>query len=177
MPRNHDDGFVSRSQKKRDSSALQESGQELARLSPAARRQLPVPDGLAEALDEWDAVKTREAKRRQMRFIGRLMREMDETERLKLLTALRELKQADAGGGADQKQIKRWRERLLDSGEAVRREALADIVSDCPSLDQPRLAHLVEAALAEREKKRPPKHARELFRYLRERLICPPGRG
>ena len=54
--------------------------------------------------------------------------------------------------------------------DPARAAAVERALAEFPALDQSRLAHLVEAALADREKKRPPKHARELFRYLRDTL-------
>ena len=68
--------IVSRSQRKRDSAALQAKGEELALLPPARQALLPLP--LVEALAEFRALSGREARRRQSRYIGRLMREAEE---------------------------------------------------------------------------------------------------
>ncbi|MDL2279954.1 DUF615 domain-containing protein [Desulfovibrio sp. OttesenSCG-928-G11] len=78
----------SRSQKKRESTALQRRGEEIAALPPAARAALPLPPELAEALRRYDAMGSRESKRRQRQYIGRLMRELDEEECRALLEAL-----------------------------------------------------------------------------------------
>lgn len=69
---------VSRSQRKRDSSALQTRGEQLARMSPARQARLPLPPDLAEALADFRRLTDKEAKRRQLQFIGRLMREAEE---------------------------------------------------------------------------------------------------
>lgn len=79
---------ISRSQKKRDSSALQERGEYLAGLSPAVWKTLPLDPDLLAALQEWRALKSREAKRRHLQYIGRLMRELDDDSRAALLEAL-----------------------------------------------------------------------------------------
>lgn len=68
---------VSRSQRKRDSAALQAKGEELALLPPARQDKLPLPPDLAEALAAFRAMSSREARRRQLQYIGRLMREAD----------------------------------------------------------------------------------------------------
>ncbi len=73
--REEDDLYKSRSQKKRESTALQGLGEDLARLSPAVLRRLDMPEELLEALLELARTKTHEAKRRQKQLIGRLMRE------------------------------------------------------------------------------------------------------
>ena len=72
----------SRSQKKRESTFLQGRGEKLAALSPTLLAQLPLTEDLAEALAFWSTLKTREAKRRHLQYIGRLMREMDNQEEL-----------------------------------------------------------------------------------------------
>ncbi|MCH5276557.1 MAG: DUF615 domain-containing protein [Desulfovibrionaceae bacterium] len=69
---------VSRSQRKRDSAALQARGEKLALLPPAQQALLPLPSDLAGALADFRAMSSREARRRQLQYIGRLMREADE---------------------------------------------------------------------------------------------------
>lgn len=69
---------VSRSQKKRDSAALQSVGERLAKLPAVKRERLPLPPDLREGLDEYDRLSGFEAKRRQLQYIGRLMREAQE---------------------------------------------------------------------------------------------------
>jgi len=81
----------SRSCKKRESTALQKRGEELAALGPGMWKTLPLPEGLFDALRDMQRMKSREARRRQMQYIGRLMREADQEEMDALLLALDEL--------------------------------------------------------------------------------------
>ena len=64
------DGFEdygpSRSHKKRESTALQKRGEEMAALSPALWKQLPLTPEMRDALMEFQSLKSREAKRRQL---------------------------------------------------------------------------------------------------------------
>ncbi len=72
---------ISRSQKKRDSSSLQKIGEEIANLAPAKLDMLPLTEDLQSAIAEYKRITNREAKRRQLQYIGRLMREaQEETE-------------------------------------------------------------------------------------------------
>ena len=80
----------SRSCKKRESTALQKRGEELATLGPGAWKTLPLPEGLLEALNDVGRMKSHEARRRQMQYIGRLLREADPEEVEALLAALDE---------------------------------------------------------------------------------------
>lgn len=67
----------SRSAQKRASSALQKLGEELTLMTPAARQELELPRDLLDALDNYDSTKSREGKRRQKQYIGKLMRHVD----------------------------------------------------------------------------------------------------
>lgn len=69
---------VSRSQKKRDSAALQAVGERLAKMPAVKRARLPLPADLKEGMEEYDRLSGYEAKRRQLQYIGRLMREAQE---------------------------------------------------------------------------------------------------
>lgn len=69
---------ISRSQKKRDSTGLQKIGEELANLPPAKLALLPLTEDLEQAFAEYRRIKNKEAKRRQIQYIGRLMREAQE---------------------------------------------------------------------------------------------------
>lgn len=164
-----DEEDKSRSQKKRESSALQKKGEELAALSPAIQEKLPLSPELREALAVWRGLKTWEAKRRHMQYIGRLMREQDESEAL--LDALEGLKNAAQRDARAFQRIESVRDSLLLEDERERARALEAALAAHPSLDRARLAHLVQATLAEREKQRPPRQGRALFRYLRDALL------
>lgn len=72
---NEEEFYISRSQKKRDSSALQKIGEEIANLAPTKLAQLPLTDDLEKAFQEYRRITNKEAKRRHLQYIGRLMRE------------------------------------------------------------------------------------------------------
>lgn len=158
----------SRSQKKRESSALQKRGEQLAALSPSIQARLPLSPDLRQALDDWRGLKTWEAKRRHMQYVGRLMREQDDLEALlEALDALSARSFREAGAF---RHIEALRDSLLQPEAGLRAEALEKALAEHPALERGRLSHLAEAALAEREKQRPPRQARALFRYLREQI-------
>lgn len=73
-----EDAYISRSQKKRDSSQLQKIGEELANLAPAKLAKLPLTEDLREAFAEFRRISNKEAKRRHLQYIGRVMREAQE---------------------------------------------------------------------------------------------------
>ena len=85
----HDDGWESRSERKRASAALQDLAEELTRLAPALWQDLPLGPDLLEALHVWRRTGSREARRRQLQYLGRLMREADGAAIASGLAALR----------------------------------------------------------------------------------------
>ncbi len=73
----------SRSHKKRESAALQDLGESLTTLPEGILARLPVSEGLREAVRQWRRFTSREGKRRQMQYIGRLMREEEDIPALR----------------------------------------------------------------------------------------------
>jgi ribosome-associated protein len=91
-----DDGWISRSQRKRDSTALQKLAEELTRLAPGLWRNLPLTPELLEALHMWRRISDHEGRRRQLQYLGRLMREADGAAIASGLAALRDGKTREA---------------------------------------------------------------------------------
>lgn len=155
----------SRSQKKRDSTALQKLGEALCSLSSAALAELSLSADLEQAIRELWVTKKHEARRRQNQLIGRYMRDLDESEqeRLALFIASRDKQlQTDS---SNFHLLEAWREALLD---AEQREAtLAEISAACPTAELKKLRHMAETAAAERNNGKGVKFYRELFRYLK----------
>ncbi|MBP3730586.1 MAG: DUF615 domain-containing protein [Mailhella sp.] len=82
----------SRSQKKRESSALQKTGAKIAGLAPAKRMRIPLTPDMKKACEDYARLQSHEARRRQLQYIGRLMREAQEEGELQsILNALAEL--------------------------------------------------------------------------------------
>jgi ribosome-associated protein len=112
------DGFdsltPSRSEKKRQSIALQNMGEELTRLGPQEVKSLDLPADLKEALTLYSRIGDHEGRRRQMQFIGRVMREIDPAPIRAMLDARREV---SAAATAALHKAEQWRDRLLSADE------------------------------------------------------------
>ena len=154
-----DDTWISRSQRKRDSAALQKIAEELTRLAPGQWRDLPLTPDLLEALDMWRRISDHEGRRRQLQYLGRLMREADGAAIECGLAALR--------SGKTQESIllrhtERLREALIRADRTEREKLLAQWpeaeVELCALLDAIRLDNGPPAQGA----------YRALFRRLRE---------
>lgn len=152
---------VSRSQKKRESNAMQALGEELTRLSAAQVRALQLPEDLQQAVLDWHAMSTHEARRRQMQFIGRLIREGDWEAVAARVGEVRAVKQTEDD---DFHRLEALREELLAAGP----DRLHAYLERWPDVDPRYLRLLVRDALTERAAGKPPRAGRALFRLLRD---------
>jgi ribosome-associated protein len=145
----------SRSQKKRESSALQSQGEILARLSAAQLAELALPDELKAAVKHFQTLTKHEARRRQMQYLGRLMRELKPEELNCLTTRLANLNRKKNEDEAAFQQLEDLRTRLLDPD--TQEETLTKVRQLYPQAQENKLRHLLQS----------PKAGKELFRYLR----------
>ena len=145
--------------------ALQALGEALLEVGPDRLAELELPERLVEALDAARRIKQHEARRRQVQFIGRLMRSIDAAP---IRSKLAQWAQTPTAEKARLHAVERWRERLL--AEAGSLEAFC---AERTTADRPRLAALIESARAERAQGHPPRAYRELFRVLNALLAEP----
>ena len=164
-PGSNDPRPVSKTRRKKDMHALQALGEALVELTPAQLLSLDLPQRLADALADARRIPTFEARRRQMQYIGRLMREVDSGPIAQRLSFIRNERRRD---NARQHELERWRERLLAEDSA-----LTELASARPGLDNQHLHTLVRNARRELARGDPPKAQRALFRALRECLSEP----
>jgi len=151
----------SKSQVKREMLELQSLGERLVVLTPDQIRNMEMPQDLREAVFFAKTLKKHGALRRQMQYIGTLMREADPEPIRKALDAI------SRGQGHDAqlfRELEQWRNELIDGTD----EILGKTVNRFPDADHKQLRSLALKARKEREENMPPKASRALFRYLRE---------
>lgn len=157
----------SKNQQKREAEAAQALGTELVDL-PASQfkaliEKLELPEKLHEALAACRSIKAREGRRRQLQFIGKLMRTI---ETAPIEQKLAELKRGGQIETAQLHHVERWRERLLTEGD----EAVSELIQRYPQIDTTQVRQLIANARKETSLQKPPRSARKLFKYLREML-------
>jgi ribosome-associated protein len=152
----------SRSQQRRDALDVFALAETLATLSDAQLGRLPIPEGLLPHILDTRRITSHVARKRQTAFLAKQMRREDDAA----LDAIRDA--LDAGGAAAKREAarmhraERWRERLLDGGDA----ALGALLDEHPGADRQQLRQLVRNALDERAKDKPPRAFRELYRAV-----------
>lgn len=157
------DDRPSKSELKRQMHALQQIGEELVEL-PAKRLELiPMSAKLQEGVELARRLKQREARRRQLQYIGKVLRTED-------LDAIQDKLDAFRNEGLLSRQqhhfAERWRDRIIDEGAP----AIEALLAEHPHFDRQPLRQLQLQAQRERQREAPPAAARKLFRYLRDGL-------
>ncbi|MDO8437910.1 MAG: ribosome biogenesis factor YjgA [Nitrosomonadaceae bacterium] len=157
----------SKTRRKQEMHALQDIGEQLVELNSKQLAELDLPEALMDAIIEAKRLRQHEARRRQMQFIGKLMREVD--------TAPMREKFAAWGGVTLQHTawlhlLERWRERLLAD-----EQAFTELGRDYPAADLQRLRTLMRNAHKEKLANKPPKSFRVMFHELQ--TIIPEASG
>jgi ribosome-associated protein len=157
---------VSRTQRKREAHRLQQLGERLVALPHEQVCKIPLPEELAAAVAEAREMHPHGAHRRQLQYIGVLMRGLDCGP---IEKALADLGRGDRQEAYRFKQVERWRDALVAGDRTV----MAEIRGRCPAMDADRLARLVTAVSAAKAAPGRRKAGRDLFRYLKELLSTP----
>jgi len=150
----------SKTERKRVMHELQALGERLVGLNPDQLAAIALPEDLRDAVEQAQRITKHEARRRQMQYIGRLMRDVDPEpirERLKAWDGV------STEETARLHRIERWREELIEDDGAF-----GALARTHPGIDIQRVRALVRNARGERSAGRPPRAYRELFRTLRD---------
>lgn len=147
---------------KREMEALQKLGTRLVGLSNADLARVPIDDpDLEEAIATARRLKSREGLRRQMQYIGKLMRRIDASG---IEAALLEQERGQKALAKRFHELEELRDTMLEQGPS----SVAAALQRFPNADRQRLRQLLLQAGKEQAANKPPAAARKLFRYLRE---------
>ena len=141
----------SKSQLKRDMTALQKLGAELVAEARDRVKRVPMPEDVREAILDCQLIKDHEGRRRQLQFVGKKMRTLD---------SWRGLSKADTNA---MHALERKRDKLLTDDNA-----LTELLANNPELDAQQLRALIRNARKEQAESKPPKAYRELFQILKQ---------
>ncbi|MBC7415221.1 MAG: DUF615 domain-containing protein [Herminiimonas sp.] len=153
----------SKSELKRQSTALQKLGQDLIDEPRDRVKRVPMPEDVRDAILECQLIKDHEGRRRQLQYVGKKMRTLDEAEIAiiqKTIDSWRGLSKSDT---AAMHALERRRDKLL-----VDDQALTDLLAQHPQLDGQHLRTLIRNARKEQAEIKPPKAYREIFQILKQ---------
>jgi ribosome-associated protein len=151
---------VSKTKLKAAMDELQDIGETLVGLPKDKLNKLALPETLLDAVLEAKRITSNGATRRQMQYIGRLMRDVDVAP---IVDQLQRWEGKHTAENAHFHQLERWRSRLLED-----ESALSEFMRLHPHVDGQQIRALIRNARREHIANRPPKSSRELFKLLRE---------
>lgn len=155
---------VSRTQKKKTALAAQKLGEQLLLLTDEQLKKLDIPEALQLALKQARGIKKHGARRRQLQYIGTIMRQLD-TQSLKAEM------EAISDQGQDHirqfKQVEQWRDRLV-TGDKDQVDKMLDV---CPQMERQMLMNMVRNCQQAGTGPEARKAGRALFRYIKKVLI------
>ncbi|MDE3020563.1 MAG: DUF615 domain-containing protein [Pseudomonadota bacterium] len=153
---------TSKTQLKKSMKALQETGEVLVELSPSRLVQLELPETLHDAVTAARNM-SHEAKRRQLQFIGKLMRQVDVAPLREKLAAWSGENQTET---ARLHRIEHWRNRLINEVESIN-----SFIQSYPFANIQELRTLIRNSRQEVLNNKPPKNSRLLFRFIRDVIM------
>jgi ribosome-associated protein len=151
--------WVSRTELKNDMEVLQKLGEELVELKPSILAKFPLTEELADAIKDAKRFKN-EARRRQLQYIGRVMRSID-PEPIQL--ALDKVRNKHAQSTAMLHKLEQLRDKIVEKGDP----AIEEVLELYPNGDRQRLRQLARQAAKEKQLNKPPKASREIFQAIR----------
>lgn len=149
----------SKTQRKKQMLALQKIGEALVNLPGPELAKIPLDTRLGDAIDVARALTSHEAKRRQLQYIGKLMRE---AELEPIQEALDKVQMKGQLSKAKFHQVERWRDKLIAEGD----EVLHDFLQKYPSVDNQQLRQLVRNAKKIEQGVKTAGSETALFRFL-----------
>lgn len=159
-PENFDD-LNSKSRRKKDMLALQKIGEALVELPAPQLAKVPLESPLKEAIDQARRITDHEGKRRQLQYVGKLMRHVDIEP---IQDALDKIQRKDQYSKAQFHQVERWRDRFIAEGDAI----LQEFLQKYSNVDMQHLRQLLRNAQKDVKTGKNTGADTALFRYLRD---------
>ena len=156
-----DDDRKSRTQKKNEARALQKLGEQLVALPLEQLAGIEISNDVRNAVIAAGKIKAHGARRRQLQYIGALMREIDPEP---IQDALENIRFGDYQKLLAFKKIEKWRDELKEGNSAL----IEEILNTCPDAERQRLTQLARNAHNEYAAQKGIKSSRLLFRYLKQ---------
>ena len=155
--------WVSKSEIKRDAKDLKQLGEKLVNLTKANLTKVPLDDSLKDAIELAQRLQ-KEARRRQLQYIGKLLRSIDAEP---IREALEKIENKHNQQQAMLHKLEILRDELVAKGDV----ALTDLLNEHPSADRQQLRNLIRAAQKEKEQNKPSKAYREIYQILKTLIL------
>ena len=157
------DSIVSKTELKKDSKKIQQFGRKISELTINNIEAFKFPLNIYDAVIGLKNLKSNSAKKRQVQYLGKLLREFDLTH------AFLVMKQLEV---SSQKEIQRnhivegWRDKLLSNNDSI-----TEFVDEYPKIDRQSLRQTISNAQKEKKDNKNPKYSRQLFKLIKDIIM------
>jgi len=158
-----DDDFVSRTQKKHDAEAAQDLGERLLDIPNKQLQTLKLPENLFDAVQEAKNIKAFGGRKRQLQYIGKLMRNIELDH---IVEFFDQIDNKNYALNAKFKNMEDWRDRLVFEGN----DAIQSFQTEYPNADTQQLRQLVRNANNKKNEKLALKSKRAIFQYVKDTI-------
>ena len=154
------DSVVSKTELKKDSKKIQQFGKKISELSINDIKIFKLPSNIYEATIELKNIRSNSAKKRQVQYLGKLLREIDLTDAHLVMEQIKV---------SSQKEIQRnhiieaWRDKLLSNDKST-----TEFVDKFPKIDRQSLRQTISNTKKERKDNKPPKYFRQLYKLIKD---------
>ncbi len=155
-----DDDFTSKSQRKRDAKKILDLADTLVNMSKHQLKKLPLEEQVLSSITETKAIRSNSARKRQLLFLAKQLRDIDLSSLINTLDAESNLNREQHGRFHC---IEHWRDHLIEQGDTALNELMK--THQC---DRQQMRQLIRNAKKELQLSKPPASARLIFRNLKE---------
>jgi ribosome-associated protein len=153
----------SKSELKRQSNELQKLGEQLIDAPRDRVKRVQMPENVRDAILVCQTITNHEGRRRQLQYVGKMMRTLDEEEVAVIQRTIESWKGASKAETASLHALERRRDKLLADDKA-----LTQLLEEHPQLEAQHLRTLIRNARKEQAENKPPKAYREIFQILKD---------
>ena len=152
---------ISKTELKKDSKKIQEFGRKISELTINNIEAFKFPSNIYEATIDLKNIKSNSAKKRQVQYLGKLLREIDLTDAFLIMKQLKV---------SSQKEIQRnhiiedWRDKLLSNNDSI-----TQFVDEYPKIDRQSLRQTISNAQKDNKS---PKYSRQLFKLIKDIIMA-----
>ena len=154
------DSVISKTELKKDSKKIQEFGRKISELTTNNIEAFKFPSNIYEATIDLKNIKSNSAKKRQVQYLGKLLREIDLTDAFLIMKQLKV---------SSQKEIQRnhiiedWRDKLLSNNDSI-----TQFVDEYPKIDRQSLRQTISNAQKDNKSL---KYSRQLFKLIKDIIM------
>jgi len=155
------DSVISKTELKKDSKKIQEFGRRISELTINNIEAFKFPSNIYEATIGLKNIKSNSAKKRQVQYLGKLLREIDLTDAFLIMKQLKV---------SSQKEIQRnhiiedWRDKLLSNNDSI-----TQFVDEYPKIDRQSLRQTISNAQKDNKSL---KYSRQLFKLIKDIIMA-----